>query len=100
MQDLKQQIKDLFLNYYDPKGTFPSHLSTKEIYTMLLGVLPSKPITEYDIYEALKEMGFQQVLVIKTVDEKIFEGDELDGTTDEIDKNEVEKIFLWEVFEK
>lgn len=100
MQDIKEQIKILFLKYYNPSGDVASYLSTSEIYRMLRGIIPSQPITEYDIYDVMKEMDFEQELVVRAEKEKIFEGDDSEGTTDEFDENEKERIFLWKVFEK
>lgn len=99
MQDIKEQIKTLFLSYYQPSGDLASHLSTTKIYNMLRGVIPEQPITEYNIYEAMKEMGFRTVLVVGKKETQIFEGNDDDGTTDEIDNEETNRVFLWEVFE-
>lgn len=91
MQDLKEQIKLLFLKHFSPKGEAPPvHMSTRDIHDMIKGVIPSQPITEYDIYDALKEMEFEQDLKVLYDDE---------GTTDEYDKKEIGKIFLWRLFE-
>jgi hypothetical protein len=98
MQDLKEQIKELFLKHFQPQGQIPVHMSTSAIHDMLRGVIPSQPITEYDIYDAMKEMGFTEDLEILYSKEQIFEGDDDDGTTDEFDKKEIGKIFLWRLF--
>ena len=64
MEDYKEKIKELFLRYYRNIGEEQekTYLSTKRILEMVGGVIPSKPISEHDIYECMTDMGFYQEL--------------------------------------
>lgn len=80
MEDYKQEIRNLILAYYEPSGTGKAlHKSTIQILEMCQGVIPDQPITQHDIYEVMKELGFKIELV----------GDE-----------EYEKEFRWLLYDK
>ena len=95
MEDYKEKIKELFLRYYRNIGEEEekTYLSTKRILEMVGGVIPSKPISEHDIYECMTDMGFYGQICI-------FEGDKEKGIPAEYDRVEVDRVFKWVVFEK
>jgi len=102
MEDYKEKIKELFLRYYRNIGEEEekTYLSTKRILEMVGGVIPSKPISEHDIYECMTDMGFYQELEITYGQVCIFEGNKEKGIPAEYDRVEVDRVFKWVVFEK
>lgn len=78
MEDYKEEIRNLFLRYYHVAGAEHKKLqrSTAEILSEVRGVIPAQPISEHDIYEVMKDMGFLQELAIQREKVCIFEGDE------------------------
>ncbi len=102
MEDYKEKIKELFLRYYRNIGEEEekTYLSTKRILEMVGGVIPSKPISEHDIYECMTDMDFYQELEIVYGQICIFEGDKEKGIPAEYDRVEVDRVFKWVVFEK
>ena len=67
MEDYKEEIRELIGRYYSPIATTDSwestYKSTLELLAMVVGVIPTTPITEHDIYEVMKEMGYAIELV-------------------------------------
>lgn len=63
MEDYKEIIKQMLLRDFSvaPSGNL-LQLSTAQILEMVRGVIPSKPIDEHAIFEAMREMGFQYEL--------------------------------------
>lgn len=101
MEDYKQEIRNLILAYYEVSGECKvHHKSTSEILAMCQGVIPNQPITQHDIYEVMKEMGFgiEQVSITEKV--MIYEGDEEQGIPAEYDNVEVTREFRWKLYEK
>lgn len=85
MEDYKKIIKELLLRYYTSMGDNANvvYLSTFEILVMSKGVVPTQPISEHDIFEIMKELGF---------------GIEKTSILDE--ETEVEReLFLWKLYE-
>ncbi|CEN53399.1 hypothetical protein CCAND93_410021 [Capnocytophaga canis] len=68
MEDYKEIIKEMLLRDFSPlsfgegRGEELS-LTTFEILQMVQGIIPSTPINEHDVFEALKECGFEYKLV-------------------------------------
>lgn len=59
MEDYKELIKQMLLRDFSvaPSG-YLLKLSTLQILEMVRGVIPSKPIDEHAIFEAMQEAGF------------------------------------------
>lgn len=74
MEDYKKEIRHLLLTYYSPEPVINSkkiYRSTVDILEMLLGILPETAITQHDVYEQMKEIGFQSLLFFLDEEEKI-----------------------------
>ena len=79
MEDYKQEIINLLTEYYTTeKKENAIYSSTAEILDEVRGVIPSEPINEHDIYDIMKQLGFQVILNISMG----------------------ERIFLWEMYLK
>ena len=73
MEDYKEDIRGLIGRYYTPYATTESwestYKSTIELLAMVVGVIPTTPINEHDIYEVMKEMGYAIELVAQEAGE-------------------------------
>ena len=73
MEDYREEIRELIERYYSPIATTDSwestYKSTLELLAMVVGVIPTTPITEHDIYEVMKEMGYAIELVAQQAGE-------------------------------
>ena len=73
MEDYKEEIRGLIGRYYSPCATTESwvctYKSTLELLAMVVGVIPTTPVSEHDIYEVMKEMGFAIELVVQEAGE-------------------------------
>lgn len=73
MEDYKEEIRGLIGRYYTPYATTESwestYKSTLELLAMVVGVIPTTPINEHDIYEVMKEMGYAIELVAQEAGE-------------------------------
>lgn len=73
MEDYKEEIRGLIGRYYTPYATTESwestYKSTIELLAMVVGVIPTTPINEHDIYEVMKEMGYAIELVAQEAGE-------------------------------
>lgn len=73
MEDYKEEIRGLIGRYYSPCATTGgwecTYKSTLELLAMVLGVIPTTPISEHDIYEVMKEMGYTIELVAQKAGE-------------------------------
>lgn len=79
MEDYRQEIINLLTEYYTTeKKENAIYFSTAEILDEVRGVIPSEPINEHDIYDIMKQLGFQVILNISMG----------------------ERIFLWEMYLK
>ena len=100
MEDYKEEMKVLFQRFYSPVGVSePKFMSTAAIHEMFRGVIPYHPITEHDVYDVMKDMGFTQEQQILTEKKCIFEGDEKNGIPPEYDNVEVARYFHWKLYE-
>jgi hypothetical protein len=67
MEDYTEEIRELIVRYYSPIATTDSwvctYKSTLELLAMVVGVIPTTPVSEHDIYEVMREMGFAIELV-------------------------------------
>lgn len=100
MEDYKEIMKTLLWRYYSPIAAGNKVLkSTPDLLVMFRGIIPMQPITEHDVYEVMKELGFE--IEQKIIKEKvcIFEGDEDEGLPAEYDEVEVGRVFLWALYE-
>ncbi|MDO5104470.1 hypothetical protein [Capnocytophaga sp.] len=66
MEDYKALIKEMLLRDFSPRAIRPDKSiqdvvlkSTIDVLQMVRGVIPQSPIDEHDIFDALKETGFQ-----------------------------------------
>lgn len=87
MEDYKELIKEMLSSAYAPnhvQGYDSIYLSTYNVYAMCMGIIPEHPITEHDVYDVMKEMGFE----IKHVCEK-----------NQKTKKE-NPVFLWKLYKK
>ncbi|MOA47425.1 hypothetical protein D3C78_1700600 [compost metagenome] len=102
MEDYKEEIRLLLQKYYYNAGEEHKeiHRTTAQILQEVRGVVPSHPITEHDIYELMKEMYFEQTQEIIYENVCTFEGDAEGGIPPEYEKREVERIFVWKLFQK
>ena len=79
MEDYRQEIINLLTEYYTTEKKEDSiYSSTAEILDEVRGVIPSESINEHDIYDIMKQLGFQVILNISMG----------------------ERIFLWEMYLK
>lgn len=65
MEDYKLQMKELIAQRFSPISTEGEvvYKSTLDILEMCQGVIPTEPIGEHDVFEVMKEMGFEIGLV-------------------------------------
>lgn len=100
MEDYKQLMKELLLQYYDatPEGE-AMQMQTTEVLRWFRGIIPQHPITEHDIFDVLKECGF--VISQKILTEKvcIYEGDGTNDYPAEYDHVETGRILVWNLYE-
>lgn len=100
MEDYKQEIRNLILAYYWAKGIGNKvYKTTQELLQMCQGVIPHQPITQHDVYEVMKEMGFSIEQVSITEKQMIFEGDEEKGIPPKYDDVETAREFRWVLYE-
>lgn len=102
MEDYKEEIKNLVMKYYTTSGKDHHKIlrTTSEILREVTGVIPSKPITEHEIYEVMKELEFETEQNIIFQEVCINEGDEKNGIQPEYDKVEVGRVLSWAMFNK
>lgn len=102
MEDYKELMKELFLRYYAPEGEDYAlkYMSTTYVHNMFRGIIPSQPISEHDVFELLKELGFKTELETLYEEVCIVEENKSLGIQAEYDKIEIGKVFKWLVFEK
>ncbi|SDE57242.1 hypothetical protein [Riemerella columbipharyngis] len=83
MEDYKKEMLELLHRYYRPIGEEENRIfaSTAKLLAMFRGVIPHQPIGEHDVYEVLKDAGFQ-----------IEKGLAQDENGDEIE------VFLWVLY--
>lgn len=101
MEDYKIIMKELLLQYYDPvpEGE-PKQMQTFEVLRFLRGIIPNEPIGEHDMYDVLKECGFQISQKILTEKVCIYEGDGTKDDPAEYDNVETGRILVWNLYEK
>lgn len=68
MEDYKEIIKAMLLRDFSPLSLGEGRgeeliLTTLDVLQMVQGVIPTTPIDEHDVFEALKECGFEYKLV-------------------------------------
>lgn len=102
MEDYKEEIRNLLLKYYWNAGQEHKKIqkTTVEILQHVRGVIPSEPISEHDIYEVMKDMQFEQELLILKERICIVEENKEKGIKAEFDTVETGRLFVWNLFEK
>ncbi|WP_278381013.1 hypothetical protein [Chryseobacterium arthrosphaerae] len=101
MDDYKEFLKDLLLQYYDmtPEGKL-IQLQTSQVLSWAKGIIPDKPIDEHDAFEVLKNLGFKPSQKIITEKVCTFKGDEKNNIPPEFEELEVGRILVWNLYEK
>lgn len=101
MDDYKEILKDLLLQYYDmtPEGDLVQ-MQTSQVLSWAKGIIPSKPIDEHDTFDVLKELGFKQSQKIVTEKVCTFKGDEKNNIPPEFEDVETGRILVWNLYEK
>lgn len=102
MPDYKEEMIKIFNRYYMPVGEEyqKKNMTTTEIDSLFRGVMPSLPTSEHDVYELLKELGYDQERVIIYEKKIIVEENLKEGIMEEADLIPVGQVFKWIVFEK
>jgi len=102
MLDYKEKMIALFQRFFCPDGDIENkkHMTTIEVLEMFLGVIPSEPVSEHDVYEILEELGYTQDRVIIYEEKETASANENLGIKRQIDLVEVGVVFKWVVFEK
>lgn len=102
MLDYKEEMIAIFMRYYAADGEMyqKKNMTTEEIDFLFRGIIPNLPTSEHDVYEMLKELGFEQEKVILYESKIIKEANLKEGIQEEVDLIPVGQIFKWIVFEK
>jgi len=102
MIDYKEEMIAVFERYYSPTGEIElkKNMSTTEIDFLFRGIMPLLPTSEHDVYELMKELGYEQEKAIIYEEKVIVEENLKEGIKEEIDLIAVGQIFKWIVFEK
>jgi len=102
MIDYKEEMISIFCRYFAPIGEMEDkkNMSTTEIDFLFRGIIPNMPTSEHDVYELMKELGFEQEKVIVYETKVITEENLSEGIQEEVDMIPVGQIFKWIVFEK
>ena len=102
MEDYTIIIKELILEYYSPQfsGGDKYFYSTGKILSMCRGIIPQYPITEHDIYDTMKELGFGIELQVITEEVMVSPGNKKKGIPPKYEEQEVSREFLWVLYEK
>lgn len=89
MEDYKELIKEMLLRDFSPEGSGKeTYLSTIQILEMVRGVIPSKPIDEHAIFEAMQEAGFHYELCSLSPSER------------GLGSEEKSPVYLWILYKK
>ncbi|MGD1319510.1 hypothetical protein [Chryseobacterium sp. 2R14A] len=102
MFDYKEEMTRIFERYYAPVGEMEDkkNMSTTEIDFLFRGIIPNMPTSEHDVYELMKELGFEQEKVIIYEKVIIVEANPKEGIQEEVDMVPVGQVFKWIVYEK
>lgn len=103
MEDYKDEIKKIILQYYQPEtdeNTIKLERSTFQILTELQGVIPNSPVSEHDIFKVMKELGFR--IEKKIFYERVctFPEDVENGRPPVYENKETYRAMLWSMYEK
>ncbi len=66
MNDYKEILKTLLLQYYTPHpigAVEKQYKTTSQVLAMAQGIIPTEPIDQHDVYDVLQELGFTIELV-------------------------------------
>lgn len=102
MFDYKEEMIKIFERYYAPMGEMEDkkNMSTTEIDFLFRGIIPNMPTSEHDVYELMKELGFEQEKVIIYEKVIIVEANPKEDIQEEVDMVPVGQVFMWIVYEK
>lgn len=102
MIDYKEEMISIFTRYYAPMGEMEDkkNMTTTEIDFLFRGIIPNLPTSQHDIYELMKELGFEQEKVIIYERKVIVEKNLSEGIQEKVDMIPVGEVFKWIVFEK
>lgn len=99
MEDYKAIMLDLINRFYTTNvNPRLIQLTTVEVYNLISGIIPMYPITNHDVYDIMKEAGFQ--IDQKIVVEKVCIKEATDLSAAEYDSVEKERLFVWNLYEK
>lgn len=102
MDDYKEIMKDLLLQYYSPTPDGQVlQLYTRDLLSWFRGIIPSKPIDEHDVFEILNLAGFrssQKILTERLIlNLKDVEQNQEKPITQEV---ETGRVLVWNLYEK
>lgn len=102
MVDYKEEMIRIFERYYAPSGEMEDkkNMSTTEIDFLFRGIIPNIPTSEHDVYDLMKELGFEQEKVIIYEKVIIVEANPKEDIQEEVDMVPVGQVFKWIVYEK
>lgn len=100
MDDYIQEMKDIILQYYTPTpdGGNTLQMQTGAVLNWFRGVIPKEPITQHDVFDLLKELGFKhsQKILTETIVLK-----KATRFTDEVsEEQETGRVLVWNLYEK
>lgn len=104
MHDYTQTMKEILAKYYEPTSLLENVLpvyqaSTVQMLNWFRGIIPKHPIDEHDVFDVLKELGFQQVQKILTEKVCIVEANPKKGIKAEYDEVEIGRVLVWNLYE-
>lgn len=100
MDDYKEEMKDIVLQYYSPTpdGGDNIQMQTGAVLNWFRGVIPNEPITQHDVFDILKELGFKHSQKILT--EKVIIKKKTQWTEEISEEQEVGRILVWNLYER
>lgn len=99
MNDYKETMKDLLVQYYSPTpdGGNTVQMQTGAVLNWFRGVIPNEPINQHDVFDTLQELGFmhsQKIIKEKKVKKKATK-----WTEEEYEEVEVGRVLVWNLYE-
>lgn len=99
MDDYKETMKDLLMQYYSPTpdGGNTVQMQTGAVFNWFRGVIPSEPINQHDVFDILKELGFKHSQ--KIITEKVIIKKRTQWTEEISEEQETGRILVWNLYE-
>lgn len=99
MDDYKQTMQDLLLQYYSPtpEGGNTVQMQTGAVLNWFRGVIPNEPINQHDVFDTLKELGFKHSQ--KILKEKVIKKKATKWTEEISEEVEIERVLVWNLYE-